>query len=74
MREFALPASSSIVAVRLPAVLVDRLDALSAQLSRPGMRASRGSALRVALLAGLDAIAAESPDAGVIDSETASDV
>jgi hypothetical protein len=44
------------VGVRLSQATVDRLDALSTRLARPGMRVARGAAMRVALEAGLMAL------------------
>lgn len=44
------------VAVRLAPELLAALDAFAVSASRPGMAVSRGAALRVALIAGLEAL------------------
>ena len=43
------------VAIRLDADVLDRLDALAARLSRPGLALTRTDALRIAIATGLDA-------------------
>lgn len=47
------------VAIRLDHAVVEQVDALAGRLSRPGLLVTRTDALRVALLAGLEAVAKE---------------
>lgn len=45
------------VVIRLEREIVDRLEGLAAQLAKPGLKITRTDAMRVALIAGLDALA-----------------
>lgn len=47
------------VVIRLEREIVDRLEALAAQLAKPGLKITRTDAVRVALIAGLDALSAK---------------
>ena len=46
-------------AIRLDPELIDRLDAVAAKLSRPGLEVTRSDAMRIALMTGLQAIEKE---------------
>jgi len=45
--------------IRLDQEIIDRLDAVAAKLSRPGMSVTRSDAMRICLLTGLEAIEKE---------------
>jgi hypothetical protein len=46
-------------AIRLDQDVLDRLDAVAAKLSRPGLSVTRSDAMRICLLTGLQAIEKE---------------
>lgn len=52
-------APSQVIAVRVPEETIERLDALAAKLSRPGLDLSRSDAARVALESGIGALERE---------------